>query len=60
MFAEDNLWGVANDRETKGAVDIRLYAAARPWMLEGKAAVDCMLHRALAEKVLVAGGLMLC
>jgi CO dehydrogenase/acetyl-CoA synthase epsilon subunit len=43
--------GGAEDGNAVGAVDIRLYAAARP-------VVSRMLHRA-AESVVVAGGLIL-
>lgn len=41
-------------------MDIRLYAAARPWMLEGVAANGWLLaHRTWARKVLAVGGLIL-
>ena len=45
-------------RDTVGAVDNRLYAAARPYALGGVTVAGRMLHR--AANVLAAGGLILC
>jgi hypothetical protein len=53
---ENGFCEVASDRAARGAVDIRLYAAARPVMLAGE---GWALHRALA-KVFAADGRILC
>jgi hypothetical protein len=52
---------VTDNFNTNGLVDIRLYAAALPWIVEGDAANGWMLpHRARAEKTLPVGVLILC